>query len=414
MEKYRIIAHLDIDAFFASVEERDNPSIRGLPVAVGSDPKEGAGRGVVSTANYEARKYGIHSALPVSRAWRLSEAARKKGLPAVVFIAPDFKKYEKTLKAVMEIIRKYSSHIEQASIDEAYFDLSCEGGECLNFISPRIDADHWPQKNQFDIHSPAGCGHTRINADMKERLAYKKAKEMCGKIKAEIKKKEKITASIGIGPNKLIAKLASDYKKPDGLTIIMPNQVEEFIFPMSVRKLPGIGPKTEAKLASLGIKTILDLQKLTKEKLGSMLGKWGEAMYEKSRGRDFSPIVEEHEAKSIGEQETFDMDTLDSGFIFQRFKELCESVIGRLGKGGGREETFRTIIITARFSDFETKTRSRTLKEPANSFKILYSEVMKLALPFFDKRENPGKKLIRMIGVRVTSIKQENKKATKQ
>src|SRR4030042_5128571 len=241
----RIIVHLDMDAFFAAVEERDTPQWRGLPIVVGASPRGGKGRGVVSTANYKAREYGIHSALPISKAWQFSEWAKKRGEPAAIFVEPDIEKYEMVSDRILEIVRSvlisfapvrpplpsggrtaagYS--VEQAGIDEMYLDLSFVG-------------------------------------------SYETAKEICQKIKEEIKKKEKLTCSIGVGPNKLIAKIDSDQQKPDGLTIVgdddekkCANAVESFLNPLPIRKIPGIGPKTEVKLHELGIVFIRDLKKM--------------------------------------------------------------------------------------------------------------------------------------------------------
>lgn len=408
-EENRIIAHLDMDAFFASIEERDDPRLKGLPIAVGSDPRKGHGRGVISTANYKAREYGICSALPVSRAWRFSEAARKKGKPAVVFITPDFKKYTESSKELMAIIHHYSPHVEQASIDEAYFDLSYT----------IKDLDMKPQTVRTSAGSFKTCGPAQINADGIEtrnflslQKVYARALKICQKIKQEILEKEKLTASIGIGPNKLIAKLASDFKKPNGLTLVSPDKVESFLNLLPIRKIPGIGPKTEMKLLSKKIKTVHDIKRLTQMELHALFGKWGIDLYEKVRGHDDSLIVEEYETKSIGEQETFEKDTLDSQFIFARLDTLCKNVITRLysksednrGRKPEVPKFFRTVVITIRFSDFETKTRSHTLSEQANSLKKLQFEVMKLALPFLDKRANPKKKLIRLIGVRIEKL----------
>lgn len=348
-----------MDAFFASVEERDSPQFRGLPIAVGSDPMEGKGRGVVSTANYKAREYGIHSALPISMAWRLSEKARRAGKPAVIFLPVDFTKYEKASREVMNIIRKYSPEVEQASVDEAYFDLSSAG-------------------------------------------SYAKAREIALKIKSEIREKEKLTCSVGIGPNKLIAKISSGYKKPDGLTVVEEKDAERFLLPMGVRSIPGIGPKTEILLKKKGVSFVRDLKKISKEELEKMLGKWGIELYEKVRGWDMSPLVTEYEAKSIGEQETFMEDSRDVNFIFERLKEMAKSVIYRLGEEGFKK--FRAIVVTVRFQDFETKSRSHTLASPANSQKVLEFEAMKLLSPFLDARQNTGKKLIRLVGVRIEKL----------
>ena len=365
----RIIAHLDMDAFFAAIEERDNPRFKGRPIVVGADPEGGKGRGVVSTANYAARKYGIHSALPISTAWRLSEEAKKKGLPPAVFVGGHFGKYSAVSEEIMAILQKYSLVVEPASVDEAYLDLS-------------------GAKN------------------------FTKAEEICRKIKEEIKKKEKLTASIGLGPNKLIAKIASDMQKPDGLTVVLPEEAEKFLEPLNIRKIPGIGPKTEILLNKLGTKTIKDLKIFSLDKMKELMGKWGEDLHGKARGEDDSPLVTEWEAKSIGEQETFHTDSRDANFITERLKKLCENVIERLrlsefsAKGGSAfgGKTFRTISITVRFSDFETKTRAHTLPAPANDETTLYFESLKLLMPFLDKRENPLGKSIRLIGAKLEKL----------
>ena len=355
----RIIAHLYMDAFFAAVEERDRPKYKGQPIVVGSDPMEGKGRGVVSTANYKARKYGIRSATPISRAWQMSQVARKQGKPPAVFLFPNFLKYEKASSNILEIVRKFSPLIEPASIDETYFDLSF-------------------------------CGN------------YKKAVSICRKIKREIKNKEKLTCSIGIGSNKLIAKIASDLKKPDGLTIVYPELVEGFLENFPIRKIPGIGPKTEEILLRRQIKLVKDLKKFSKDELKKILGKLGDDLYYKIRGVDDSPIVEKYEIKSIGEQETFLKDTHDSKFITGRMVKLSESVFERFKKSGFKN--FKTITITVRFAGFETKNRSRTLSQPSQDLKTIQFEVLRLLAPFFDKRENPKRKLIRLIGVRIEKL----------
>lgn len=368
----RIIAHLDMDAFFAAVEEREKPRIKGMPIVVGSDPADGRGRGVVSTANYKAREYGIFSATPISKAWGLSEIAKKQGKPPVVFIGGNFKLYEKISENIMGIIKKYSSVVEQAGIDEAYFDLSPELAEGLSFVN-----------------------------------AYKKAAQICEKIKKEIAIKEKLSSSVGIGPNKLIAKIASDYKKPNGLTIIEEKDAEKFLEPMKIRKIPGIGPKTEIIFSEKNIKTVGDLKKFSQEELVDLLGKWGSELYEKVRGRDDSPLVTSWEAKSIGEQETFDTDTIDANFIFERLRVLCKSVFNSFKNS--EFNSFRTIGVTVRFSDFKTKTRVSTLPAPAKDLTIFNFEAMRLIAPFLDRRENPQHKKIRLIGARVEKLEICNK-----
>ena len=348
-----------MDAFFASLEEAGSPIFKGKPIAVGSDPRNGQGRGVVSTANYKAREYGIHSALPISVAWRLSEKAKTEGKPEVIFLPVDFERYEKAHEEIFEIIKKYSGLVEPASIDEFYFDLS--------FLK-----------------------------------SFKKAEEVCKKIKKEIKEKLKVTCSVGIGANKLIAKISAGVKKPDGLVIIKEKDSEKFLEPLLIRELPGIGPKTGKLLNDKEIRTIKDLKKLKKEELHGILGKWGEDIYYKARGIDDSPLVENREAKSIGEQATFQRDTLNAVYIGEVFGNLCESVFKRFMQSDFR--SFKTVGITVRFSDFETKTTAQTLKKSINSKKEFKMETLKLLLPYLDRRKNPRKKLIRLIGVKLEKL----------
>ncbi len=354
-----IIGHLDMDAFFAAVEERDHPEFKGLPLVVGADPEKGKGRGVVSTANYAARRYGIHSAMPITRAWRLSEAARRRGEPAVIFVYPHFSRYAEISERIMGIVRRHAPMVEEAGIDEAYLDLTFAG-------------------------------------------TLEKAREICLKIKREIKTQENLTASMGIGPNKLIAKIASDFQKPDGLTVVAAGAAEEFLAPLSVRKIPGIGPKTQKKLAAKGINLVRDLKRFSAEELQAWFGKWGLDLYEKVRGRGTATLARFGEPKSIGEQETFARDTLVLDFVFERLWDMCRRVWKRLFEEGFAG--FRTVVVTVRFADFQTQTRSHTLAYPASSLKLLQFEAMKLFMPFVDHRENPRHKLIRLIGVRVEKL----------
>ena len=355
----RIIGHLDMDAFFAAVEERERPRLKDRPIVVGADPKEGRGRGVVSTANYKAREYGIHSAMPISKAWQLSEKAKKEGKPEVVFLSGGFRKYSEVSRRIMDIIRTYAALVEEAGVDEAYFDLSFSG-------------------------------------------SYEKAKEICKKIKEKIKQKERLTASCGIAPNKLVAKIASDMQKPDGLTVIQEKDAERVLEPLPIRKIHGIGPKTEARFHELGIKTVRDLKRFSRYELIGMLGSWGAELYDRIRGIDDSPITEEYEVKSIGEQETFEKDTRDAQFVMERLKVMCRRVIERLKNSDFTR--FRTISITVRFADFETKTRAHTLEKPVGDEKSLEFEATRLLLPFFDKRENATHKQLRLIGVRIEKL----------
>jgi DNA polymerase IV (DinB-like DNA polymerase) len=356
----RIIGHLDMDAFFASIEERDRPRMRGLPIVVGADPEDGAGRGVVSTANYKAREYGIRSALPISTAWKFSEAARRRGLPAAVFLDVDMAKYGAISAKIMAILHKYVLHVEEASVDEAYLDLSDAG-------------------------------------------TYDAAAVVAQKIKAEIKERERLTASVGIGPNKLIAKIASDRQKPDGLTIVREEDAELFLEPLSVRAIPGVGPKTEERLKALHVRTVRDAKRFSRDEMQAMNGKWGMALYERLRARDDSPIAESWEAKSIGEQETFAQNTLDAGFLQTRLQVLANGVYKSFRASGF--QSYRVVAITVRFGDFKTVTRTTTLKAVARDAVTLRFAALRLFAPFLDRRENPQRKSIRLIGVRVEKLK---------
>ena len=355
----RIIGHLDMDAFFASIEERNNPRFKGLPIVVGADPKDGAGRGVVSTANYVAREYGIRSAMPITRAWRLSEAARLSGRPASVFLSGSWRTYSSVSRRIMDILRTHVATVQQRSVDEAYFDVSHTG-------------------------------------------SLSEAIKICRAIKQEIKSREKLTASIGLGPNKLIAKIASDYDKPDGLTVITEQDAESFLGPLTIRAIPGIGPKAEQLLKRYGVTTVADAKKLSADQLHQLFGAWGDTMYEKVRGRDTSPLRESETAKSIGHNQTFFHDTLSANFLLTKLTQAAEEVFSRLPDDGFT--SFRTVVITVRFADFVTKTRAKTLPKSSHSLAELRHVAVQLFLPFLDYRENPHSKLIRLIGVRVEKI----------
>jgi DNA polymerase IV (DinB-like DNA polymerase) len=358
-----------MDAFFASVEERERPELKGLPVVVGADPRNGKGRGVVSTANYAARAYGIHSALPISIAWRLSEKAGTEGKPEVKFLRPDFDRYHKVSQEIKSILAEDVSIIEAASIDEMYFDLS--------FLR-----------------------------------SFGKAKDLCEIIKRKIREREHLTCSIGVGPNKLIAKIASDFRKPDGLTVIEEQSAGEFIAPLPIRKIPGIGPKTEAFFHAKGISIVRDLRRFSKSELHEMLGKWGLELYARVRGVDDTAIETHYELKSVGEQETFEKDSDDPEWIMNRARLLCKGVYQRFLTEGFK--SFRAVIITVRFADFETHTRSHTFPGAVRSLEELEEEAANLFKPFLNGSENPGNKLFRMIGVRVEKLEKASESGTGQ
>ena len=338
-----------MDYFFAQIEEQENPQFKGKPIVVGADPKEGKGRGVVSTASYSARKYGIHSALPISKAYQLC--------PQAIFLPVNMELYQKVSEKIMEIVKKYSpppkfgGGWEIVSLDEAFLDVSFLG-------------------------------------------SYEKAKNLATKLKNEILEKEKLTATVGIGPNKLIAKMATNQAKPNGLLLIKPNQVKSFLEPLDIEDLPGIGPKTAEKLREIGINKIKELQRLSREKLKEMFGKVGETIYERARGIDEEPVSSEEIIKSIGKQITFEKDTRDSEIIFENFEQMINEIHQELLKN---KFSFRTITVVCRYQGFETHTKSKTLKEATQDLGVLKKEAKKLLLKFFLESKKP----IRLIGLRL-------------
>jgi len=337
-----------MDAFFAAIEERDNPYLKGKPVVVGADPKGGRGRGVVSTANYEARKYGIHSAMPISQAYRLC--------PKAYFLPVNFEKYQQVSQNIFAILQKYSPLIEKVSVDEAYL----------------------------------GLDEKTIGEDFKKDDHYEAAKILAKKIKDEIFEKEKLTCSCGIGSNKLLAKIASDHQKPNGLTVIKPNEVEDFLKEKPVSVIFGIGPKTEEVLANFSVKTIGNLKKLSLQKLKSLFGRRGEDFYHFARGIDERPIEISHQIKSIGRQITFEKDVDKPKIVIETAYFLLKEVLTEVEE---ENFSFSTLEVIVRYFDFETKTAQ--MKVCGKTFADLKNPLLKLLLKFL------GKKKIRLVGVRV-------------
>jgi len=359
----RIVAHLDMDAFYAAVEERRDPALRGRPIVVGADPKAGAGRGVVTTASYAARKYGIRSALPIARAWRLAEAARRRGEPEAVFLRGDRAVYREVSSRIMAIAAVGADAFEEASIDEAYLELSSLGD-------------------------------------------FERAAAHAREVKARVLAAEGLTCSVGVGPNKLVAKIASDFQKPDGLVVVPPENIRAFLDPLPIRRLPGIGPRSEAALKQRGIQTIAELRAVPRVELAKWFGKSGIGMHERAHGVSNSPVSDEWERKSVGEQETFERDTLDAPYVLARARALAAGVFERLRADGFR--AFRTVSITVRFVNFVTLSRSRTADTPITTQEALEALAHELLLPFFDERENPRGRKIRLIGVRAEKLLRES------
>ncbi|MCZ7396050.1 MAG: DNA polymerase IV [Candidatus Methanoperedens sp.] len=347
----RIILHVDMDSFFASVEVREKPELTGKPVVVGADPKGGKGRGVVSTCSYEARKYGIKSGMPISRAYKLC--------PTAVYLPVNFPLYVGASGEVMKILRSCAGKFQQVSIDEAYLDVS-------------------------NIRS------------------FEAAKELALKIKKEIMEKEKLTCSAGVGPNKIVAKIASDYKKPDGLTIVEPSRVAEFFSHLPVRKILGIGKKTEAELKTMGIETIGQLAEYDIQKLLSRFGKWGIYMHELALGIDESEVREEECCKSISRETTFEEDTDNAEILNQTMEALAEDVHKALLDEGF---LFKTLTIKVRYKRFITRTKAHTFVHFTDDLGTIKDTSKALLMEFIDD------KMVRLIGIRLFKLE---KRRTRQ
>ena len=353
-EKKRVIFHIDMDHFYTAVEERERPEFKGKPVIVGADPKDGKGRGVVSTSNYEARATGVRSGMPISRAWRLC--------PEAIYLKPNFPLYKRVSNAIMEIVRKYADKFEQWGIDEAFLDVS------------------------------------------RKVTDYAEAEALAHQLKNEIKEKEHLTCSIGIGPNKLIAKVASDYEKPDGLTLVNEDKVEEFLAPLPVRKLLWVGRKTEAKLKKMGVNTIGDLAHYDPARLVEAFGVIGTQMNLMARGIDRSEVEARTEVKSISNETTFEKDIEDSEAIMKAMDELAIAVAK---KAEEQKLFFKTVTIKVRYENFETHTHSKTLAFLINRQKDLQKtsrELLKAHLKINRK--------IRLIGIRVSNFVKGEKQKT--
>jgi len=352
--KKRIIFHVDMDHFFTAVEERVNPDIKDKPVIVGADPKEGKGRGVVSTCNYEARKFGVRSGMPISRAWKLC--------PQGIYLPVNYELYEKISGKIMDILQRYADKFEQWGIDEAFLD---------------------------------------VTSKVKD---YEEAESLARKIKKEIFEKEKLTCSIGIGPNKLVAKIASDFQKPDGLTIVKEEDVERFLAPLPVRKLLWVGRKTEQKLKGMGIKTIGDLARYDPTVLVETFGVMGTQLYLMAHGIDKSEVEGRGKVKSISRDLTFEEDTADFGFVLNKLDELSEEVYNDVMK---RSLCFKTVTVKVRYENFETHTHSKTLPFITNRLQDLKKTARELMQDYF----KPDRK-IRLIGVKVSNFTSARKQKT--
>jgi len=336
-----------MDAFFAAVEEKRNPDLKGKPVVIGGmgDPTK---RGVVSTANYEARKFGVYSALPLRTAYKLC--------PQAVFLPIDYEAYEAASIQFKTVLLSVTSIMEDVGIDEAYLDISDE-----------------PDSNEVIVE----------------------------KIKSGIFEKTGLTCSIGIAPNKLLAKIASDMQKPNGLTVFTGDDIEKKLWPMPIRKLYGIGPKTEEHLKSMNIESIGQLATLSMENLILRFGpSYGHYLYEAARGINGSPLVTHWEPKSFSREMTFQVDVKEWQTIDRTIAELTKEVVSDLARKG---YSARTITLKIRFDDFRTITRGTTIQDYSAS-----EDVVRRAAFSCLKRIELNRK-VRLIGIRLTNLEKVEK-----
>lgn len=349
----RITLHLDMDSFYSSVEVRDRPELEGMPVVVGSDPKGGSGRGVVSTCSYEAREFGLHSGMPISKAYRLC--------PNAAYLKVNMKLYKQVSSEIMNTIRIFADKFQQVSVDEAYLD-----------IGDSIDD-------------------------------YRSATLLANKIKSEVKRLHGLTCSIGVAPNKVIAKIASDFNKPDGLTVVRPENVQDFLFPLHISEIPGIGKKTQPILKEMGIENVGQLATCDVQLLIAKFGKFGVVMHQLANGIDMREVKEREEVKSVSTEDTFDEDISDPKSIEKAFIDLTEKVHSAMMKKRFR---FRTVTIKVRFEDFRTYTRAKTL----NTATTDKDAIQRTALTLME--EFTGKGRFRLLGVGVTKLEKIDERQT--
>jgi len=345
---YRIILHADMDCFYAAVEMHDHPDHHGKPVIVGADPQGGSGRGVVATCSYEARKYGVRSAMPISRAYWLC--------PDAVYLRPRMNRYAEVSEGIMEILREPGYRFEQVSIDEAFLDLT-----------------------------PIG--------------SFLAAKEFAEKLKHEIRTRSGITCSLGIAPTKMVAKIASDFNKPDGLTVVEPDSVQAFLSPQPVRRIPGIGEKTEKALDGLGIRTIGDLAKCDIQTLLGSFGRAGILLHEAALGNDESEVVPREGIKSLSKETTFEKDTGSPEEIISTMEDLVREVYQGLTV---EKLYFKTVTVRVISEGFKAKTKAKTIDYYHNDEKTIHDCALELLRDLYE-----GKK-IRRVGVRLSNLKKQD------
>lgn len=339
----RRILHVDMDAFYASVEQRDDPSLRGRPVVVGGSPEH---RGVVAAASYEARAFGVHSAMSMAKAARLC--------PELVIVRPDFAKYTAASRQVFDIFRSVTPLVEGLSLDEAYLDVT---------------ENAW--------HEPLGVNVAR-------------------RIKEAIRERTQLTASAGVAPNKFLAKIASGWKKPDGLTVIAPERMESFLQQLPVDALWGVGPVTARKLRARGIERLVDVRNADPRVLEEAVGSWADGLIDLAHGRDDRQVEPNRPAKSCGTENTYAKDLTDIDEMRESLGEMADECIQWLER---KRRVCRTVTIKVRYSDFTTITRSRTFPAPTRDAALIRAAAIDLL-----SRTGAATTPVRLLGVSVHNL----------
>jgi DNA polymerase-4 len=340
----RKIIHVDMDAFYASVEQRDDPQLRGKPVVVAWK----GNRSVVCAASYEARSFGIHSAMPAVRAERLC--------PAAIFVAPDFTRYRAVSKSVRELFQRHTDRIEPLSLDEAYLDVT---------------------QNKTGLPTATLVART---------------------IREQIRQELNLTASAGVAPNKFLAKLASDWRKPDGLFVIQPEEVDAFLVPLPVGRLPGVGKVTGEKLAKVGIQTVGDLRRLDRSALEGSFGRYGLRLHELARGIDENEVVSDRPTRSISVEDTFERDVL-----LAETEPMIRALAEKLWSASRNESRIaRTVVLKMKTSEFRILTRSRTPSSAPSSC----GELVEIALALREQVNLGAEQRYRLIGVGFSNFRE--------
>jgi DNA polymerase-4 len=348
----RKIVHIDMDAFYASVEQRDNPELRGKPVIVAWK----GNRSVVCAASYEARKFGVRSAMPAVRAERLC--------PDAIFVPPDFTRYRAVSRLTREILNRHTDLVEPLSLDEAYLDVT---------------------ENKTGLPTA-----TRVAITIRE----------------QIRQELNLTASAGVAPNKFLAKLASDWRKPDGLFVIQPEEVDSFLLPLPVSRLPGVGKVTEKRLEELGVRAVKDLRELDRPALENAFGRYGMRLHELARGLDNNQVVPNRPTKSISAEDTFERDVALSE-TEPMIRRMAETVWAASRK---ESRIARTVVLKLKTSDFNILTRSHTPESPPSSCE----ELTAIALGLRDRVYLSPEQLFRLVGVGLSNFHEPEDQGSQQ